>query len=493
MITPGNPSYDEWNNRGFNQRLKAYPKAIIPVSTVDDLLNALQEALDQQQHVVVRGGGHCLENFVSNPSVEIIIDISGMKGIRYDPAKNAIEVMAGETVGEMHKRLSREWGIVLPVGEHPDIGMGGHIAGGAFGFLCRKYGLGVDHLYALEVLCVDKNRKAHKVVCSREYEDRNRELWWAHTGGGTGNFGIVTRYWFRSPNVSSVHPRDLLPRAPKEVETLEISWDWNEIDEAGFSAIVRNYGTFIENNSGSGIIAREFFGTLILSNRVTGKILLQCLVTDTSYSELILNQLIRSVHPQSGLSYHLTRKKMSWLDFALDPFANENAPKKIAFKFKDAFLLKPYSEAQIKTIYKYVSDRTDTAGAAVGMASYGGKINEVDSDATACAQRNVIFATSTTPVWENAEEEDKYMDWARSCYRDLYAESGGCPVPGTRTAGCIIAHPDNDLADPKWNKTGVPWYTFYYLDHYPRLQKIKADWDPLNIFHHALSVKPKGY
>jgi hypothetical protein len=63
-------------------------------------------------------------------------------------------------------------------------------------------------------------------------------------------------------------------------------------------------------------------------------------------------------------------------------------------------------------------------------------------------------------------------------------------VPGERCGGCIIAHPDNDLADPVWNKTGVPWYYFYYQHHYPRLQQIKARWDPLNIFHHALSVEP---
>ncbi|MDP9041006.1 MAG: BBE domain-containing protein, partial [Bacteroidota bacterium] len=36
-----------------------------------------------------------------------------------------------------------------------------------------------------------------------------------------------------------------------------------------------------------------------------------------------------------------------------------------------------------------------------------------------------------------------------------------------------------------------PWYQFYYQHHYPRLQQIKAKWDPLNIFHHALSIKPE--
>ena len=42
--------------------------------------------------------------------------------------------MATETVGDMHIKLYEEWGVVMPVGEHPDIGMGGHISGGLLDF-----------------------------------------------------------------------------------------------------------------------------------------------------------------------------------------------------------------------------------------------------------------------------------------------------------------------------------------------------------------------
>jgi len=34
--------------------------------------------------------------------------------------------------------LFERWGVVIPLGEYPGIGMGGHVAGGAFGFLCRQ-------------------------------------------------------------------------------------------------------------------------------------------------------------------------------------------------------------------------------------------------------------------------------------------------------------------------------------------------------------------
>ncbi len=63
------------------------------------------------------------------------------------------------------------------------------------------------------------------------------------------------------------------------------------------------------------------------------------------------------------------------------------------------------------------------------------------------------------------------------------------PVPGEAYDGALINHPDTDVADPSWNSSGVPWSTLYYQDNYPRLQRIKAQWDPNNVFHHPLSIR----
>jgi aclacinomycin oxidase len=77
----------------------------------------------------------------------------------------------------------------------------------------------------------------------------------------------------------------------------------------------------------------------------------------------------------------------------------------------------------------------------------------------------------------------------RAIYRDLFAESGGVPVPGAAYDGAFINHPDTDLADPALNASGVPWPTLYYNANYPRLQRVKARWDPRNVFRHALSIR----
>jgi aclacinomycin oxidase len=73
----------------------------------------------------------------------------------------------------------------------------------------------------------------------------------------------------------------------------------------------------------------------------------------------------------------------------------------------------------------------------------------------------------------------------------MFADTGGVPVPGDAYDGTLINHPDTDVADPALNTSGVPWHTLYYGDNYSRLQRVKARWDPRDIFHHALSIRAK--
>ena len=154
------------------------------------------------------------------------------EGHPFDAERGAVAVRAGATVGETFRALAAHWGVVVPLGEYPGIGMGGHVAGGAFGFLCRQLGLAADYLYAVEVVTVDADGRPRVVVATREPADPNRELWWAQTGAGGGNFGVVTRFWFRSPGAAGADPAALLPRAPESITTFQAEWSWNDIDRA---------------------------------------------------------------------------------------------------------------------------------------------------------------------------------------------------------------------------------------------------------------------
>jgi aclacinomycin oxidase len=152
-------------------------------------------------------------------------------------------------------------------------------------------------------------------------------------------------------------------------------------------------------------------------------------------------------------------------------------------------LKQPLTDRQIDVACDHLTrDDCDIAGGLLGLASYGGRINAVAPDATAAAQRRSIVDLACTAGWLAPADADANLSWVRAFYRDLFADSGGVPVPGDATEGAFINHPDTDLADAAWNRSGVPWTTLYYQDNVARLQRVKARWDPRNVFRHALSI-----
>jgi hypothetical protein len=492
-IGPDDPRYADLARRGFNRRFVGTPDYVRLVQSSEQVVEAVQDAVRHALRVAVRSGGHCLEGFVADSAVRVVIDMSRMTDVYYDAEMAAFAVEAGATVGAVYKKLFWGWGMCIPAGESPEIGMGGHVAGGAFGFLCRQDGLAADYLYAVEVVVVDGAGTAKCVVATREPSDPNRDLWWAHTGGGGGNFGIVTRYWFRSPGATGPDPTSLLPEAPESVLTFRAEWNWEDVNEASFVRLTRNFGDWCERHSDAGSPFRELFSLLLLHRRQSGTFELKALSTAGTDARPLLDAHLAAIAEGVTAPYTLHVEKTSWLDFALNPFPELfKAPgaARASVKIKDAFLRKRVTDRQIAVAYHFLtrSDH-DVPGGMLGLATYGGMINTVASGATASAQRDSILTMSCTTGWIDPRDEARNLAWVRAFYRELFADTGGVPVPGLVSDGAFINHPDVDLADPAWNISGVPWHTLYYKDNYPRLQQVKAGWDPRNVFHHALSVR----
>lgn len=491
-IGPGDARYRAVVEKRFNKRFIAHPDYVRLVTSSADLTSAVQDAVREGQRLVVTSGGHCLEGFVSDPDVRVIVDVSPMKHISYDTAMGAIAVEAGATVGDTYKVLSETWGTTIPLGESPQIGMGGHVSGGAFGFLCRQLGLAADYLYAVEVVTVDSGGTARSVIATREPSDPNRELWWAHTGGGGGNFGVVTKYWFRSLDAAGDDPTTLLPPAPQSITTFKAEWDWNDIDEPSFLQLVRNHGIWSEQNAGVDSPNATLWTLLELHRKQFGKIVVRGVSTAGAAAKGQVNDHLAALGKGTLPPHGLELAEMSWLDFALNPLPDLFAapPGGVSAKVKDALLRKRFTDQQIAVAYDYLT-RTDhdIMGGMLGLATYGGRINTIAPDATASAQRNAILDIACNTGWIDPRDEEKNVAWSRAFYQALFADSGGVPVPSDAYDGAFINHPDTDLADPALNTSGVSWSTLYYKNNYPRLQAVKAQWDPRDVFRHALSIR----
>src|SRR5689334_2716626 len=105
-IGPDHPQYTAVLDKRFNKRFIARPDYVRLATSTEEVVSAVQEAVNDRLRVVVTSGGHCLEGFVSDPDVRVIIDISPMKRIYFDPDRRAIAVEGGATVGETFRALS---------------------------------------------------------------------------------------------------------------------------------------------------------------------------------------------------------------------------------------------------------------------------------------------------------------------------------------------------------------------------------------------------
>jgi hypothetical protein len=312
-IGPDDPRYADLTRRGFNKRFTGRPDYVHLVRSTEQVVDAVQEAVRSKLRLAVRSGGHCLEGFVADPAVQAVIDTSLMTGVCYDRDMAAFAVEAGATLGEIYRTLFLGWGVTIPAGESPDIGAGGHLLGGAFGFLCREHGLAADYLYAVEAVVVDETGTASCVVATREPSDPNRDLWWAHTGGGGGNFGIVTRYWLRSPGAAGPDPALLLPRAPDSVMTFRVAWNWEDVDQSAFTGLMRNHGTWCERNGGVDSPSARLFSILFLRRRQYGTLELKGLSTAGAAAERLVDEHLAVINEGVGVAHTREVERNSWL------------------------------------------------------------------------------------------------------------------------------------------------------------------------------------
>ncbi|MFG2005099.1 FAD-binding protein [Spirillospora sp. NPDC048911] len=476
------PRFLSLASRGYNRRFVGKPEHVWVVGTTEHVVRAVQDAVDSGKRVTVRSGSHGFEDFVADPAVRVVIDTSAMTAVYYDPSRRAFAVEAGALLGDVYRRLYLGWGVTIPAGWCPSVGAGGHVLGGGFGPLSRSMGLAVDHLHAVEVVVVDRTGKARSVVATREPSDPNRDLWWAHTGGGGGTFGIVTRYWFRTPGARGDDPARLLPAPPPTMVTFTIAWDWNKLTETSFARLVRNHNIWVERNSAPGSPSTKLYSELQLNRREIGSIGMIGQVA----SERLLDEHLAAIN--QGVPVTPTRqvKTQAWLAAALAGSPGDPGPA-YRLKVKSAYLRRRLTDRQIGVLHHHLT-RTDYdhPGGSLSLYTFGGQVNTLPSDATSAPHRDTIMKLFFVNGWENPADDARHITWLRELYRDLYADTGGVPSPED---GAFINYPDTDLADPALN-TGAPWQTLYFRDNYVRLQQIKAKWDPRDIFHHALSVRP---
>ncbi|MER7847699.1 FAD-binding protein [Kitasatospora sp. NPDC096077] len=500
-VRPGDPRYDALL-LGDNQRFVGCPEEILVAGSTEQVVRAVQAAVRSGRRIGVRSGGHCFEGLTADPAIRLLLDLSPLDAVGYDPVRRAFEVQPGATLGRVYRTLFKGWGVTLPAGGCPEVGAGGHLVGGGYGPLSRRYGSVVDHLYGVEVVVVDRDGTARAVVATREPDDPARELWWAHTGGGGGNFGVVTRYWLRSPQAdaearsAAPDPGRLLPPSPAHMLERLVEWPWDRArtTERALTTLLRNFCEWHERNSDPGSPGAGLYAVLRLNHwSATGFSMVVQIDADLPGAAALVRDFVDRVNAGTGLDAGGGSATVPWL-YPMTWPGNGEAGDIITrrYKGKAGYLRRSFTEDQLATVYRHLTNAGGNPECGLLVVGYGGQVRAVEPGATAVAQRDVVMKAVYHSVWADPGDDAANLSWVRELYRDVYADTGGVPVPGEVSDGSYINYPDVDLADPAWNTSGVPWHTLYYKDDYPRLQRVKARWDPRDVFRHALSVGLPG-
>lgn len=417
----------------------------------------------------------------------------------------------GAELLSVYDLLYNVYGVTIPAGICYSVGMGGHVTGGGWGLLCRQHGLVIDHLYAVEVVTVDAAGNTRTTVATRAADDPNRDLWWAHAGGGGGNFGVVTKFWFRTPGATGTDPSTLLPRPPSSVYLHAMAWPWDGMTASRFAGLVRSYGGYFAAHSAPGSPQLALGSFLVLTHRSNGALAMVTQVDATvPDARAMLDDYLRTITDGIGiragamtrgigefgaLADMATPRKLPWLEatrYLAATNANLTDPT-LRAEYKSSYMRANFPPAHVDAMWKHLGrGDVNIPGASVTLSSFGGRVNAVPPAATAYPHREAFYKMMWMSLWADPDQDAEYIAWNREFYGDLYRATGGVPVPNTVTDGCYVNYPDVDLNDSALNRSSVPWHGLYYKGNYPRLQQVKARWDPRNVFRHSQSVRLPG-
>ncbi len=223
LIGPSDADYDE-ARAVYNAMIDKRPALIARCADADDVATAVGFARDHGLLLAVRGGGH------NGPGLGtcddgVVIDLSLLRDVEVDPGNKTVRVGGGCTWSDVDT-ATNEHGLATPSGIISTTGVGGLTLGGGLGHLTRKCGLTIDNLLEAELVLASGERV-------RASAGENPDLFWAIRGGG-GNFGVVTSFTFRLHEVGTVIGgptfwpveqgaeilsayREFLPSAPREL------------------------------------------------------------------------------------------------------------------------------------------------------------------------------------------------------------------------------------------------------------------------------------
>lgn len=432
IVTPKDPQYNI-DRQDFNTFFNKFPLVIVYAQEPKDVVNAVQWARYWKVPIRVRSGGHSYEG-TSLLDAGIVIDVSEMKKVDVDHKCGTVTVQTGLRNFELYKTLWDER-LVVPSGVCATPGIGGVTLGGGHSILSRPWGLTLDNLIELEMVDAD----GCVVHASAEH---NADLFWASRGGGGGNFGICTSFRF------CTHHIDMVGFA-------EIRWELKDLEP-----VLRTWQEYTTPCADERLTPTLFIGSGKESTMLMQGVFLG------SAKELrdLLQPLLQAGSPQS-----VTIEEIPWIE-AVDRVAAAQPITPLPFKSVGPYLYKLLPDEGIATIRRFI-DEPATDAVSIFFHGLGGAVARVPSWSTAYIYRQALSNMSLFATWSKPERAATGIRWVEDFRQAM--------LPFTK--GVYVNTLDFSIEDGP---------NAYYATNFNRLTRVKAKYDPENIFKFQQSIPP---
>jgi FAD/FMN-containing dehydrogenase len=147
-LLPGDDGYDEarvvWNGM-----IDRRPACILQCRSVADVIAGVNLARERGLPITIRCGGHNVAGYAVCDG-GLMIDLSGMRGVRVDAARRRAFAEGGARWGDVDKATTAV-GLATPGGLISETGIGGLTLSGGIGWLRGTHGLCIDNLMAADM------------------------------------------------------------------------------------------------------------------------------------------------------------------------------------------------------------------------------------------------------------------------------------------------------------------------------------------------------
>jgi FAD/FMN-containing dehydrogenase len=441
VIDPADPGYEAARTI-YNAMIRKRPRLIARCANVADVIAAVRFGRKQELRTSIRSGGH------NGPGLALaddglVIDLSPMKGLRVDPDRRTVRVEPGCTWGDVD-HATHAFGMATVSGVISTTGVGGLTLGGGHGYLTRKCGLTIDNLMSADVVLAD-GRLVHAS------EEENPDLLWALRGGG-GNFGVVTSFEYR------LHPIHTVVAGPMfwPMDELETTLRWyrewspNAPDDA--------YAFYLTAE----VPAGEPFPPEIHGRKVCG--LLWCWAGPQEEADAVIQEARDVAEPLFEFTGPMPYPTLQSMFDGLYPPGDQ--------WYWKGDLVREISDEAIAEHARH--GEVPNAKSTMHLYPVDGAVHRIAPDETAWRHRDAHWSMVIAGVDPDPGRVETIETWARDYWAAVHPHTVG---------GAYI----NFMMEEGQDRIRAT-----YGDNYPRLQEVKARYDPDNFFRVNQNIQPSG-